>query len=358
MSAQLDTQRLAGTAAATAAAADRNRALDDLVVREMVDAGITRHFVPAEYGGTAGSHEALLDAVLEVSSRCASAGWVASVLAYSARFGRFLPPEGQAELWTAGPDSLVAGALVPGGTAVATGDTWHVAGRWSYVSAAPWAQWVFACVNDGDDPLFALLPRDQFRVETDWDTVGMRGTASHTIVVADSTVPSYRTFRRSVLLAGATPSRPIAPLRAVSGLTFAAPVAGAGRGALADLLDSAKRPPSPQVAWAAGELDAADLLLRRAATVADHSQDGTVQPGLAARSLRDTALAAQFVAAAIARISAAAGSSGQHAARPIARFTRDVQTAVTHVALRFDTAAAPYLSSLHEAPYDTKERTP
>lgn len=355
----LDAASAYAVAAAHARSGDEQRAVSGDVVAAIQAAGFVRHLVPGRWGGRAGGFAELTRAVDQLGQACTSAAWLASLFAYSARLGVFLPADGQAELWANGPDTLIAAALVPGGAARVTTDGWRVSGAWPYTSGVEQADWALVCVrpteggaDGGQGPLFVAVPRGAFTVRDSWRTLGMRGTASHTLILDEVPVASRLTFRSTVAAAGRGPldtAGPFGvPLRAISGLTFAVPLLGAARGAFADfhrgLPAGATAPVS--VARAAGDIDAAELLLHRVAQVADQEE---ATPALVARGLRDTALAASYLVEAVDRLVVAAGTAGQDPDRPLQRFWRDIRTASTHVALRFDKASASYLDLLGRA---------
>ncbi|MCM3882368.1 acyl-CoA dehydrogenase family protein [Frankia sp. R82] len=358
-------------AAAHARSNDEQRAVSVEVVTAIQAAGFARHLVPARWGGRAGGFAELTRAVDQLGQACTSAAWLASLFAYSARLGAFLPADGQAELWANGPDTLIAAALVPGGAARVTADGWRVSGAWPYTSGIDLADWALVCVRPteagtradaGEGPLFVAVPRGVFTVRDSWRTLGMRATASHTLILDEAPVASRLTFRSAVAAAGHSPlhpGRPFGvPLRAISGLTFATPLLGAARGAFVDFCRGlpAGATTSVSVARAAGDIDAAELLLHRVAHVADHEEP---TPALIARNLRDTALAASYLVDAVDRLVVTAGTAGQDPDRPLQRFWRDIRTASTHVALRFDKAAVSYLDLLGRAdPLDRADDLP
>ncbi|WP_338693482.1 acyl-CoA dehydrogenase family protein [Streptomyces sp. Q6] len=268
-------------------------------------------------------------------------------------------------MWAEGPDTLVAGALIPSGGAEVTAGGWRLTGAWSYISGVHVADWVLACAAvagaDADGPAqvrFFAVPRRDFAVEETWFPVGMRGTGSDTMVLTDVFVPEHRSFARAAVLAGDAPASDArchtVPMHAVGALPFAAPLLGAVRGALrtwtartalrTDVRGRAVREVrsvQTTLARAAGEADAAELLLLRTARVADGTE--TVPEGAAAvRGARDTALAAELLVAGVDRVFRAGGTSGQAETDPVQRFWRDVNTAATHVALDFESSGAAY----------------
>ncbi|MFD3523546.1 acyl-CoA dehydrogenase family protein [Streptomyces sp. NPDC058653] len=356
---------VAEVAADRAKAGEEDRRLAPEVVAALVEAGFARHFVPAVHGGSEGGFTELTEAVARVGEGCASAAWAASLAAYAGRYAAYLPPAAQEEIWGGGPDVLLAGALVPSGKVERSSRGWRLTGAWPYISGVHHADWVLACAavrgddtGEDDEVRFFAVPRAEHRVERTWSTSGMRATGSDTLVLDGAVVPEHRSFPRATVLAGRAP-RSLARchtvrMAEVGALPFVAPLIGAVRGALRAWtartslrVDARGRAvaASPLVrstlARAAGEVDAAELLVLRAAAVADG--DARVSGvDAAVRGPRDTALAVELLVAAVGRIMRASGTSGQTESDPVQRFWRDVNAAASHVALSFDTAGPAY----------------
>lgn len=371
---------LAASAARGAALADAERRLAPEVAAGILEAGFARHFVPASRGGAAGGWAELLGAVATVAEGCASTAWCASVLAGAARMGAFLPEEGQEELWAEGPDTTVVGALVPRGAARPVAGGWRVSGAWDFTSGVGFSDWALVCApvpegaagpegaaegpreatgsERGRAPWFFALPRAAYRVAETWNPVGLRGTASHTLLVDDVFVPAHRGFARERMWLG----RPVGsrarchtvPLPLVSGLLFGAPALGAARAALRDgtrgmAAGAAGGAPRPEatltVARAASAVDAAGLLMERAARTADAPRAG---PHEIARNQADCAFAVERLVDAVEAVYRRVGSSAQLADRPLQRAWRDIHTLASHVALRFESVGAAYGTALLE----------
>jgi alkylation response protein AidB-like acyl-CoA dehydrogenase len=127
-------------------------------------------------------------------------------------------------------------------------------------------------------------------------------------------------------------------------LTFAAPMLGAAQGAYAHFREWVKtrqsvdgsmvaEKASTQVRMArvAADLDAADLLLRRA-TLAHHGPE-TEWPALLSRSIRDYARVSEITVQAIDELLALCGTAGFATSHPIQRAWRDIHFAATHISL-------------------------
>ncbi|MFE0464890.1 acyl-CoA dehydrogenase family protein [Kitasatospora sp. NPDC058965] len=349
-------------AAAHAAKADLDRRPRPEVTDAIRAAGFARHFVPARFGGAEGSFTDFTRAVAEVAEGDASAAWCASIAATLGRMAAFLPEQGQRTVWADGPDAQVVGALMPGGTAEAVDGGWLVSGKWAYLSGIHGSQFALLCcpvptADGGREVRFLLVPRAAYTVEETWFTVGMRGTGSDTLALAPTFVPVEHSFAREDLLVGRAQASAAhchnVPLKSVSGLSFAAPVLGAATGALRSwaAAQAAKRaavPAGPRIsggtdasaeltlARAAGELDAARLLLERAAADADL---GRPEPALAARAQRDHAFAVDLLLDSVNRLARSAGTRAQSEAEDFQRYWRDANAAAGHVVLQWEPAA-------------------
>ncbi|MFI9812613.1 acyl-CoA dehydrogenase family protein [Saccharothrix variisporea] len=343
----------AATAGRFAEEAERDRALRPEVAKALVAAGFARHFVPRRWGGAEGCAVDLLEAAALVGEQCASAAWCGSLTAGAARMGVFLPERGQAELWADGPDAVVAGALIPSGRARAVDGGWRLSGEWSFTSGVDFSDWALVAGLVDDRPWFFAVPRADYDVRDTWLPVGMRGTGSNTLVLADAFVPAHRAFDREDMLRGravgsAAPTHAV-PLRTISGVLFAAPALGAARGALREWsagVSGEDRSTRLTAARTATELDLADFLLRRVAQTCDR---GGTTPADAVRNPHDCALAVDRLVDVVEALFRTAGSRGQLATSPLQRFWRDLHTLAGHVALRLEPTGVAYGGFLLDA---------
>jgi len=360
---------VARCAAAHTAQAERDRRLAPEVVDALVGAGFARHFVPTRFSGDAGGFSDLAAAVATVGERCLSAAWCALIFATSSRMAALLPLPGQQEIWSDRPDVLIAAGLVPGGVAVEVPGGYRLTGTWRPLSGVDFADWALLCAPIADrrgdsksEPqtgpqsppqlhFFAVQRRD-FTVLDSWDTVGMRGTGSNSVVVDGAVVPPGRVFAHASLLRGGASSAEAtchrAPLLAVASPLFVSPALGAARGALAAWSDGIRDQSGPDgpastiafnqltLAEVSADIDVAALLVQRALQVAD---SGQFAPALAARNARDASRSAVVLTGAIDRLFRAAGAPAQQSGAAVQRAWRDIHCATSHAALRPDRAA-------------------
>ena len=351
-------------AAEHAPAADRDRRLTGEVVAELTSAGFARHFVPRRFGGTEGGFEALLGPVAALGEACTSAAWLGMLWAAHGRFAALLPEEGQRDLWGGSPDVRISAALMPpAGRAEPVEGGWRVTGTWGCVSGVECADWLLAAApeagGDGRRVRVFALPAGAAEVTDTWDATGLRGTGSHTAAVRDVFVPHHRTFDQTALLRGGdAPGLArchTAPAQLAGGLLFCAPALGAARRAL-DVWSgwAASKAPHgrPQydsaavretLAVASAHIDAAGLLLHRAARRADTDP---VTADLVAANQRDAAVAAGLLADAVDRMFRTGGAHLREGGGTLARLWRDVHTAASHGVLRLEPVAVAYASAV------------
>ncbi|WP_371644818.1 MULTISPECIES: acyl-CoA dehydrogenase family protein [unclassified Streptomyces] len=345
--------------------AEEQRRLTPDVVARMLEAGFARHFVPAAQGGVEGTFAEFSEAVAVVAEGCAATAWCASVASSLARVAAHLPLDGRAEVWAGGPDVFVVGSLSPIGKATPVPGGWRVSGSWAYISGVDYSDWAVVCAvlpGEGGARLFAL-PRTEYAIKDTWTGSGMRATGSNTLIADDVFVPASRSVDRQSLFDGrpadSSADCHTVPIQAVNGLSCAPAALGAARGALAlwtgdtaqRLARGAGRPGVPGPARStyeavltrsAGEVDAAMLLLERAAAAADRGARITEEE--TARNVRDYALATEHLVNAVNRMFATAGTSGHTTESPLQRAWRDVNSIATHIALTFDPAATLFAS--------------
>ncbi|NKE55334.1 hydrolase [Lentzea sp. PSKA42] len=341
-------EKVGALAAEHAQEADRTRKLSPEIVAAVREAGFARHFVAKSYGGSEGGFGELTQAVMAVGEGCASTAWCASLTALSARYATHLPQLGHDELWGSDPDTFVVTAQPPLGKAATAQGGHRLSGRWAYVSGVDFADWALLCgmvATEGEpEARFFALPRKDFTVVEGWDNAGMRATSSHIVVVDDVFVPEHLSFLRADFISGrnTTSSLPAhnAPFQAVGGLTFVAPAVGAAYGAL-NAATNAMRGKKVNITQgadlcrASAQIDSARFLVEQNAQVLD---ERTFTPRLMARCERNAAFTAETLVDAVGALVRAAGTSGFSESSPLQRFWRDIVSASSHVALRYETA--------------------
>ena len=200
-------RRLRPLIEAAAADTEARGALPSDLVDALRRERLFQMMLPRSLGGLETNPIDACRAIEEVALADGSTGWCVMLAAQSASFAGYLPEADALEVWAGG--GAVAGVARPIGRAVATPeprDGWVVSGRWPFASGSSHATWFAGecVVYDGDTPRsrggeeetrMVFVPRDQVTVHQTWDTLGLRGTASHDFSIEGAFVPSSRGFR-------------------------------------------------------------------------------------------------------------------------------------------------------------------
>jgi 3-hydroxy-9,10-secoandrosta-1,3,5(10)-triene-9,17-dione monooxygenase len=339
-----------------AEAAEKGRRLPIESARELLDAGIARILMPKRFGGYDLDFETWYDVVLEISGADCSHGWCASLLIHHPHLIAQYPEECQQAIWKDGPDVPIAASFAPRTQAVRAPGGYQLTGQnASFSSGVDHCTWVMvgAMTEHAGAPQWGLfmLPPGDYSVRDTWFTAGMCGTGSKTIVTDDAFVPETRVLWLPDLRLGRGPGsalhdNPIyrMPFFFYAPLCFAAPMLGAAQGAYVHFREASKTrravdgsPVAEKVslqvgmARAAADLDAAEMLLRRATQV--KPEPAAAIPSLLARSIRDFARVSEMSVSAIDALMTLSGAAGFASAEPMQRAWRDIHFAASQSAM-------------------------
>ncbi|MGH7032797.1 MAG: acyl-CoA dehydrogenase family protein [Stellaceae bacterium] len=348
-----------------AAATEAARQLPAQSVEELLAAGLARILMPPRFGGYGLGFDTWFEVVREISEADASHGWCASLLIHHPHCIAQFPERAQEAIWAEGPDAAIAASFVPAVKVGRAEGGYRVSGRSPFASGVGHSSWVFigGMVEAGNAPpewTFFLIPARECTIADTWFTVGMRGTGSNTIVTNGVFVPQERTLTLAKLREGKGPGGALhenriyrAPFIAYAPLSFATPMLGAAQGAYAHFRDWTKTRKGPggvavaertslqvQMARIAADLDAAELLLRRAVEVAGAAPAPSF--ALRAQCMRDYARVAEFAVSAIDGLIAMCGTAGFSESHPIQRAWRDIHFSAMHISLSAENAYAHF----------------
>ncbi len=338
-----------------AAAADAARTVPRQSIDAFFAAGITRILIPPSLGGYGLGLETWFEVVREIGTADASHAWCASLMIHHPHYISQLTAEAQQAVWADGLDVAIAASINPAAHVTAADGGYVISGRFAFASGINHSRWVLVggMVETAGAPewTFFLVGPQDFKVVDTWFTEAMRATGSNTAACENVFVPASHTVRLSDLREGKGPggaihAHPIyrAPFIAYAPLTFVTPMLGAAQGAYELFRDwtRTRRAASGvavaeitgiqvKLARAAADLDAAELLLRRAVATAQ-----TLPPpslALRARTMRDCSRAAELCVGAVDALIAMSGTAAFGAGHPLQRAWRDIHFAAAHVSL-------------------------
>lgn len=336
-------------------------------IDEMLDAGLFGVVGARSHGGLELGIEALVRASIRIGEACGSTGWVYGVLAGHSIMINLFPEQAQAEV-SADPRALIATVFRLGGEVVpAEGGYRLTGGNGRFCSGVDHASWILTgnqVLRDGHPPeqRFFLIPRDEAEVIDDWHTVGMRGTGSKSIRIAEAFIPEHRTVRIAEMLNGTAPGTKIHanPLYRMSfydvtPFSVVGPPLGMALGAIRNFeaalkkgLSTAGTAPDTdarllRLARASAEVDAAIALVLADAREID-SAASPAQFTLADRKRwpRNWTWAVQTARNAVNSLYEVSGGTSIYDQSPMQRIWRDINSAAQHFVLTQDNAALDY----------------
>ncbi len=335
-----------------AAAAEEARTVPRATIDALLAAGISRILIPPRYGGYGLSLDTWFEVVREIAKADASHAWCASLMIHHPHYLSQFPEAAQNAVWAEGTDISIAASIQPIGQVTPAEGGYRISGEFPFASGINHSRWVIVgCMVDAEARFFLVGPKD-FKIKDTWFTGAMRATGSNTAVCKDVYVPESHTLALADVREGKTPGallhdNPIyrAPWISYAPLTFAAPMLGAAQGAYELFCDWTRTRRSGRggfaiaevtsvqvrLARAAADLDAADLLLRRAVDTARAATPPTL--ALRARTMRDASRAAELCVGVVDALIAMSGTAVFAASHPIQRAWRDIHFAAAHVAL-------------------------
>ncbi|EPH32972.1 acyl-CoA dehydrogenase [Acinetobacter gyllenbergii] len=171
------------------------------MIEKLKQVGVYRALVPKRFGGNEWSPKQFCELIEQLSKADGSVGWVASFGMSPAYLGS-LPEATLEQLYKDSPDIVFAGGIFPPQPAEITDDGVVVSGRWKFSSGCMGADIVGVGISPQKDneaqglPRMAVMPANKAQIDMTWDTVGLKGTGSHDLVVKDVLVAKEWTFVR------------------------------------------------------------------------------------------------------------------------------------------------------------------
>jgi len=353
-----------------AARSDADRAVPAETVAEYQRLGLYRAIQPRRFGGLQLGFDVFSRIGETLAEGCGASAWVYTVLGEHQWIIACMPEQAQIDVWGDDPSALASSSLAPRETARRTNGGWRLSGRFGFSSGCLHARWAIigARAEDaaGNRPTrYMLVPMSEIEIEDDWHVLGLRGTASRTLVIKDSFIPEHRTVLLKDLMDGTTPGARVHPdyplLRAPRGylVPFSLPVVAfsLARRALEivpgmlksrlsrgtrDLADS--EVVQMAVAEASAMIDLATLILhaRRAESVARVEAGEAITPADVMRNRRDIAWATDQLRAGVQKLVETCGARVVYDRDPLQPLLRDVLTIATHSVVHQQLAYVPY----------------
>jgi 3-hydroxy-9,10-secoandrosta-1,3,5(10)-triene-9,17-dione monooxygenase len=345
---------------------ERDRNIPRESVEEFIAAGLVRTLQPKRWGGYEHDHEVAFDISIELGkSTCGSSAWCLNYLSDHACILAHFPEEAQHDVWSRNKDACIATSAAPTGKVAVAPGGYRLDGKWSWCSGLRHSHWIMIgglVFREGErhpDMRLYLVPVSEVKQLDTWHSAGLSGTGSNTSVLDNVFVPEHRSVSFSLLRDAQSPGaktnpNPMyrLPFIAVHGYALFGPALGAARGGYADFVQWTRSryltytqlaiaqhvPVQIRLADIAAQIDAAELLARRALAIARKDYSGM---SIETRTLlrRDWSYAMKTLRDAMDALVNISGSSGLMEANPVQRCWRDVRAISSHVVMNWDVPA-------------------
>lgn len=176
---------------------EAGRSVPEELIRKIGATGALHLYVPRSMGGAQADPLVANAVIRELSRADGSTGWTSMIL-NTTFFSCWLDPEVAGGMLATDRELGMAGLFGPiGRTEPADDGALRLSGRYPFNSGAPHATWFCqgAFVEVGDQPQwrFMFVPASDVEILDTWHVAGLRGTASHDVVVDGALVPLERT---------------------------------------------------------------------------------------------------------------------------------------------------------------------
>jgi 3-hydroxy-9,10-secoandrosta-1,3,5(10)-triene-9,17-dione monooxygenase len=346
--------------------AERDRNIPPESVEEFIDAGLIYTLQPKRWGGYEHDHEVAFDIAVELGkSTCGSSAWCLNYLADHACMLAMFPEEAQHDVWSRNKAACIATSAAPTGKVAPAPGGYRLDGRWSWCSGLRHSHWIMIgglVHRDGEahpDMRLYLVPVSDLKQDDTWYCAGLRASGSNTSVLDNVFVPEHRSVSFSTLRDGCSPGSTVntnpmyrAPFIALHSYALLAPVLGLARGGYTEFVQWTRQryltytqlgiaqhvPVQIRIAELAAQIDAAELLARRALATARADYAGM---SIETRTLlrRDFTYAVRSLREAMDALIKISGSSGLMDDNPVQRCWRDVGAITSHVVMNWDVPA-------------------
>ena len=325
--------------AARAAMHDREGKFVTKNYADLKKSGLFSAGIPAELGGGGASHAEICAIVREIGHHCGSTGLSYAMHSHPVCVNVFKHARGDAKATAAlrkiaAKDLVIAGTgandwLASNGEAIEIDGGYRVNAHKRFVSGGPGADlFVTSAVFDGDDGPevihFAVpMASDGIEIQSNWDTLGMRGTGSNDIVMKDVFVAAEAVVARRPVGTWHPMWDVIVP---VALPIIVACYVGLAEAAATYALQTASGKPhlAPAIGQMQTDIAVAQLALDDMIRTVD---DYAFVPDLAITSdvLTRKAIAARSVKSAIETASEIVGGAGFYRGHPMERIVRDMR---------------------------------
>ncbi len=177
----------------------QNRQMSKEVVEALKECGFYKMLLPKKWGGTEHKPQEFFAEQMRIAEADMSTAWASGIIAVHAFQIALMSEQAQEEVYASGPNTLASSSYNPvGAKAEMCEGGFMLSGRWGWSSGSEHCTWaLLGGVIPGDGYRTFLVPRTQYVIEDTWNVMGLQGTGSNDVVIAEPIfVPEHRTHRQ------------------------------------------------------------------------------------------------------------------------------------------------------------------
>jgi 3-hydroxy-9,10-secoandrosta-1,3,5(10)-triene-9,17-dione monooxygenase len=179
--------------------AEENTTVSENVVNLIKETQIANLLRPKKYGGPQIDLKTFATIIRKVSYYNVSAGWLTYLFPLHNSLPSYLPQKGMDEIHNQG--GIIVDVFAPVGKAERDGNGYRISGKYNFASGVLHSDWIGLSVimelPDSTAPEFCMpiMRTNEVEILNNWDTFGLRGSGSNTVIADNVYVPIERILR-------------------------------------------------------------------------------------------------------------------------------------------------------------------
>ena len=204
-------KRIGQLAEKEALQADAEATISQNVVNVIIEEGINKLILPKEYGYPQIDFTTFTNMVKTVGYYNLSAAWLTYFYSLHNSWVPFLSKKRMDEIYATG--GLIADIFAPVGKVERCEGGFLLSGKWNYVSGVNYAEWIaLAAIYqfEGEhqpERIGLAVKVSELSIIRDWDSLGLRGSGSNTVIADRVFIPEDMVFRFSEIIENRKPHK-------------------------------------------------------------------------------------------------------------------------------------------------------
>lgn len=219
-------QEIAPFLAQNSAQCEQNRMVSRENIEALQSIELHKAFIPKKYAGYELSLPEFSNCITELAKACGSTAWVYGLFSANNHTLTYFSKQLQDEIWKDGTNTFTACTIAPMNTVEEVDGGIIINGEMGWSSGIDYADRVIiGCnrINSAGQKVYSLavVPKGDYEIIDDWYAMGLKGTGSKTIRMANVFIPEYRIETIMGLMSGKSSSACLYPESMIYSAHFA-----------------------------------------------------------------------------------------------------------------------------------------